>query len=258
MGLGREERTSGLWGNRARGGGVNAHLYCWTGGELTVKGKSNPEPAILCCLMPYGDTTEPRGGFPRRRLLQKVQHLSPQHLTWRQATQETSKTKRRPGGRSQHGGGGVCVPRVLHMPPGGGAGTWSVSIAEAQGRWAVVERFLPVLGHPPPSCSLSSLPSACVHPAAMLRSMRTLRPGGKLCQEELFCSSRWQLGRCWSTLEQCRVHVDLGSPQGIAADRNQTGRVYRRFGSTCRSEGVWGTGSEVFFWAKATMTAHRP
>lgn len=60
VGLRREERTSGLWGNRARGGGVNAHLYCWTEGELTAKGKSNPEPAILCCLMPCGDTTEPR------------------------------------------------------------------------------------------------------------------------------------------------------------------------------------------------------
>lgn len=51
------------WGETAREGGVNAHIYCWIEEELTWKGRRNPKPAMCCCLMPYGDTMEPHA-FP--------------------------------------------------------------------------------------------------------------------------------------------------------------------------------------------------
>lgn len=161
-------------------------------------------------------------------------------------TWEMSKTKHRPWGRDWHRG--VCVPTVLLVPSGGAACLYL--LLKPREGWAVIERFLPVLGHQPPSRSLTSLCSACIHPAVMLHSMRTLRPGRKLCQEEPCCSSQWHLGRLWSTVKHCRAHVDLGSPQGDSAHRNQNGRGYRHFGNTCRSEGVWGTGSEVFSLSK--------
>lgn len=183
---------------------------------------------MLCCLLPYGDTVEPRA-FPGDVFYKRsqVQHVLLQRPTWRQATLEMSKTKHRPRGRSQHGG--MCMPTVLHVPSGGGA-CMCVCIycpRKPKEGWAVVEQFLPVLGHQPPSCSLASICNACIHPAVTLHSMRTLRPGGKLCEEELFCSSQWQLGRLWSTVKHCRAHVDLGSPQGVTAHRNQKERGYR-------------------------------
>lgn len=42
----REERAPGLWGNREREIAVNTHIWCWIEEELTLKDRSNPEPAL--------------------------------------------------------------------------------------------------------------------------------------------------------------------------------------------------------------------
>lgn len=136
---------------------MNAHLYCWNEGELTVKGKGNPDPAILCCLMPCGDTTEPRA-FPGD-VFYKRSNIS------RHNTRHEDKPHKRRAKQSTGQGEGVsteacacpeCSTCLLEEVQARGL---CLLLKPRQG-WAVVERFLPVLGlpHLPPQCLC---PSSC-------------------------------------------------------------------------------------------------